>query len=513
MAKPRLLICTPELVCTPKLVFDIPECAGDVAGKVMNFKTGGMAEITSIVVSELARDQDIVLDVVVPQWKSSFKQISDFTNREVAALIEALHDYHVHLIEDASFNRVQISGSNTLMYDGTWRFTVVDRAIAYNRGIINWIIRHVDPDIVWVNDWVPGLVPAAVKNRGILSLATIHNIFTQEASVDRLVKEGIDIREFSDYVYYSHRYNENGQKPVDFLATEIFASDFITTVSPNFMIELEEGKYADRMSPWLLQQIINKCHAGRAKGILNPRDENVPNLIQEVGSASLEEVINRESETSVISRRLKNTKGLRDRLGLRQVDGPLIIYSNRLHDEKNPGLLLRNAQRLVDRYGVQFIINANGLNYYERSFGEAAVVSNGMIAYSNFDASIEDAAMFCDGVYGLMTPDREPCGAPNIKYPPRGVLVIAHEVGGIKDSVFSLDWEKGTGNGFVYKPNTDDALFGIMGVVVDFHHQTDEVRYRNLIRIAKESIESHSVRKMVDAYKEIIFQLYDEKSV
>ena len=119
--------------------------------------------------------------------------------------------------------------------------------------------------------------------------------------------------------------------------------------------------------------------------------------------------------------------------------------------------------------------------------------------------------MFFDGVYGLMTPDREPCGAPNIKYPPRGVLVIAHEVGGIKDSVFSLDWEKGTGNGFIYSPNTDDALFGIMGVVVDFHHQTDEVRYRNLIRIAKESIERHSVRRMVDAYKEIIFQLYHEK--
>lgn len=503
--KPKLLICTPELV------FDIPEGMEDLAGKVMSFKAGGMADITSIVIGELAHDHDIDLDVVVPKWESSLRYISDFTNREVEALHEALEDYHVHLIKDASFNRVQIKGTNTLMYDSTWRFTSVDRAIAYNRGIINYVIYHENFDVVWVNDWMPGLVPAVARVRGAKSLATIHNIFTQAASFDRLIKEGIDVREFSDYVYYSDEVDENGQKPIDFLATEIFASDYITTVSPGFLNELERGEYADKMPPWVAEQIANKCFSGRAKGILNPRRDDIPELIKEVDGLSIEEIINRESETSVISRRLENTRKLRDKLGLKQVDGPLIIYCNRLHEEKNPDLLLRNAQNLVEKYGVQFFINANGLAYYEEKLGQIANASDGMITYYHFNAGVEEEAMFCDGVYGLMTPNREPCGAPNIKYPPHGVLVIGHATGGIRDSVFSLDWEKGTGNGFVYEPNTDDALDGIMGMVVEFHNQPDEVRYKNLVRIAKESIEKHSIRTMVDAYKEIIFQLYEEK--
>ena len=61
---------------------------------------------------------------------------------------------------------------------------------------------------------------------------------------------------------------------------------------------------------------------------------------------------------------------------------------------------------------------------------------------------------------------------------------------------------------FQYWHSESDTLIILFGKQ---HSKTDEVRYRNLIRIAKESIERHSVRRMVDAYKEIIFQLYHEK--
>src|SRR3989344_772212 len=155
MRKPKVLICTPEII------IDFPEESGDSREKSIEFRTGGLATANSAIIRELANDPDIELHVTVPKWKSGLRELLELEEKEEERISEALHRQNFYLIEDSSFNKARISGSNIMMYDDTSRFSRVDRALAFNRAIINWLFPFVNPDVVWVNDWMLGLIPAA----------------------------------------------------------------------------------------------------------------------------------------------------------------------------------------------------------------------------------------------------------------------------------------------------------------------------------------------------------------
>jgi len=489
--KPKLLICTPEVT------FDLPEGMGNLAGKVLNFKTGGMADVNSTIIRDFVKDPNFELHVALPKWESSLKELSELTENELKDIQEALHDKNYHLIKDASFNHVKIEGTNTMMYDDTHRFKCEDRAIAYNRGIINYVIPHVNPDITWCSDWMLGLVPPAAKSMGIKNLTTGHNIFTKFVGTDHVIKSGIDLRTFKDNLIYGENFD------VDFLASEIFASDYFTTVSPTFLKELGSGKYNSIVPDSVMKQIQYKIDNNKAKGILNPRQEKDSQFLKCLDQYGLE---------TVISGRQENTKKLRNKLGLKNINCPILIFPNRLFSgQKNPELPLYHAKDLAKKYNIQFIFLANGSERLEKISGEVAMGSDSMVSYSKFKSEIEDLAMRSDMVYGLMTSNYEPCGKPNIIYPGEGVLVLGHKVGGIADSVKNIDIKNNTGNGFLYDTNNLNGLESGIKNLIKFNNLDTNTRYDHLKRIANENLVNHSVEKMVNEYKDIIFQLYEER--
>lgn len=503
MGKPKLLICTPELV------IDLPEGMGNLAGRVLNFKTGGMADVNSTIIKELAKDKDIELYVTMPYWKSSLRALSDLTEHEITEIRHSLPSHNFHPVEHASFNRVTIRGTNTMMYDDTHRFTSIDRALAFDNAVINWLIPHIKPDVIWVSDWMLGLVPPYAKAHGIKSLSTAHNIFTKYIHLDDIIKSGIDAREFKGYLYYGR--HENKDK-VDLLTTEIFASDYFTTVSPTFLRELYDGQHNTLIPDTTFDEIKCKVDAARAKGILNPRQEKYSQFLNDIREYGIEEVIRQ---------RKRNAKDLRARVGLKKISSPLIIYPNRLfRGQKNPDFALSNAQALVQKYKVQFLFLANGSKDLEDWAISTALNSDGMIAYRHFDSKLEELALKSDRVYGFMTSDYEPCGKPNIVYPGEGVIIIGHRVGGIADSVQDLEWvtrgeQKNViqvnGNGIPYDVNDWHGLKYAFGKLTKFDKLPDNIRYSILKKIAERNLIEHSIEKRMQEYKDIIFMLYEEK--
>ena len=496
MRKPKVLICTPEII------IDFPEESGDSREKSIEFRTGGLATANSAIIRELANDPDIELHVTVPKWKSGLRELLELEEKEEERISEALHRQNFYLIEDSSFNKARISGSNIMMYDDTSRFSRVDRALAFNRAIINWLFPFVNPDVVWVNDWMLGLIPAAAKQEGKKSLMTVHNIFTNYLDFNYTVKSGIDLREFRERIYFAHK-TPGKQGLVDFLTTGIFSSDFMTTVSQTFLREIVSGAHRSLMSYEVFEQIAQKTSEGRARGILNPRDRNFSAFLDSLDNSGIETTIRQRKENSV---------ELKRRTGLREGSSSLFVFPNRLYDfQKNASLLLNNMQRLASQYNSQFLIIANGEPKLESLAGRISVNSSGSIAYYHFAPELEELALSADNVYGLMTPDYEPCGRPNIVYPGEGALVVAHKVGGIADSVFQLNAENSTGNGFLYEINDAQGLEYGIRKAVEFSSLPETQRYEQLERIARENMQNHSPKARAAEYKAVLMQLYEEK--
>ena len=489
--RPKLLICTPEIV------LGLPEGIGNLSGRIINFMTGGMAPVNSAYVKAFADDGDIESHAVVPKWESSLRELSDLTEREIRRMQGALGE-RLHLIQDTSFNRVRICGSNTLMYDDTARFSPLKRALAFSNGIVNYVIPHVQPDIVWLSDWMVGLVAPVARAQGIKVLTTGHNIFTGRAAFDHIVDRGIEIRNGPDYRPEDHLYWSQGR--VDMFATGIFAADYFTTVSEGFLQRIAAGAFdQDGSKPQcVLEEIKNKVHSGNAKGVPNPLEDEHSDFLYEL-----------ERYGGEATARLRSDKRLQlcEEVGLRP--GPrVVVYPNRLFSaQKNPELLFENAIRLAHETDSRILILANGQEDLIQRAHNVARESDGYVAYRPFRQAIEDLAKGGDNVYGLMTPHYEPCGGPNINYPFEGVLVMGHRIDGLEDTCIAFSADHTAGNGFPFSNNDRGGLDYAFTQMQRFSELEPVVRYGILERVARETYQAHRAATKKDIMKDIMMNL------
>jgi glycogen synthase len=69
-----------------------------------------------------------------------------------------------------------------------------------------------------------------------------------------------------------------------------------------------------------------------------------------------------------------------------------------------------------------------------------------------------------------------------------GSLAIAHNTGGLHDTVEMLDWNASVGNGFVFDHYDANGLEWAMNRAMEFYAQGADVREREISRIMKESL-------------------------
>lgn len=468
---PRILIVTPEITY-------LPDGMGNLAGK-MSAKAGGMADVSASLVSALYKlGADV--HVALPHYRRMFHvETAQLVAEELRKYKSHLPDERIHLAEDRCFYY-----RDTVYAQGDAN---VKLALAFQREVINNIIPHVQPDLIHCNDWMTGLVPAAARREGIPCLFTVHNIHTHNLLLSQVEDAGIDAAEFWMNLYYSYppyNYEESRNRNlVDLQSSGIFGAHFINTVSPTFLEEIVNGWHSF-VPDSIRNEIRNKFHASCASGILNAPDPADNPMTDD-------KIPFKFGPDNHLEMKRKNKLAFQHALGLREnPDAPLFFWPSRLDPvQKGPQLLADIAYRFLEKYhadGAQLAIVANGP--FQQAFWDIrsfhSIGEN--LAVHNFEGRLSQLG-FAASDFTLMPSLFEPCGLPQMQAPIYGSLAIAHNTGGLHDTVEPLDVERSTGNGFRFDTYDSGGLFWAMDRAMDFYRLGADIRSREISRIMRDS--------------------------
>ena len=490
---PRVLIVTPEVTY-------LPERMGNFS-RYLTAKAGGLADVSAALVSALFNEGADV-HVALPDYRSIFRgRLAPFLEREQWAIRNVMPDDRVHLAADRAFfylNRVYSAygGENTKL------------SLAFQREVINNIVPRVRPDLIHCNDWMTGLIPAMARQIGIPCLFTVHNVHTVKTTLEFIEDRGIDAAYFWQNLYFDNMatsYEQNRENnPIDLLTSGIFAAHFANVVSPTFLREIVDGRH-DFVEPAIRRELANKVDADCAAGILNAPDPAFDPSLDE-------DLAQNYSPMDHVAGKKANKRVLQKKLGLIQDErAPLFFWPSRLDPiQKGCQLLADIFYKVISTYwnqNLQIVFVANG--DYQMIFRD--IVNHhkfqNRVAIYDFSNDLEHLA------YGaadfILMPSRfEPCGLPQMIAPLYGALPVAHDTGGIHDTITHIDVNKNTGNGFLFETFDANGLFWAIEQAMIFYNLPQKAKAKQIKRIMVESRETfthaNTARQYIKLYEKML---------
>jgi starch synthase/alpha-amylase len=405
-------------------------------------------------------------------------------------------DERVHLAEDRAFfylNRVYSSyGDENLKL-----------ALAFQREVMNTIVPRVEPDLIHCHDWMTGLVPAMARQMQIPCLFTIHNLYTVKATLAQIEDRGIDGAFFWQNLFFESMAVDyetaRETNPIDFLTSGVFAAHFINTVSPNFLDEIVTGRH-DFIQPHLQREIVNKYDSDCAAGILNAPDPafdplNDPDLKAAFGPDTHEEA------------KKENKRFLQRNLGLIQdPSAPLFFWPSRLDPfQKGCQLLAEIFYRLISGYweqNLEVVFVADGP--YQSVFQDIVTQHRfyKRVSICRFNEQLEHLA-YAASDFILMPSLYEPCGLPQMIAPLYGSLPVAHDTGGIHDTIRHMDVARNRGNGFLFEVFDAPGLLWAVEQAMKFYGLPPRTRARQIARVMRESASEFTHDRTARAYTKL----------
>ncbi|MDL1983206.1 MAG: glycogen/starch synthase [Deltaproteobacteria bacterium] len=473
---PRILIVTPEVTYLPKDM-----------GNLANYftaKAGGLADVSAALISALF-EQGADVHVALPDYRAIFGDnigpLWPLLTQEMNTFQSSMPEERVHLAEDRAFYYLNRVYSN---YGGE----NIKIALAFQREVINNIVPHVRPDLIHCNDWMTGLIPAMARQLNIPCLFTLHNIHTVKSPLSHIEDRGIDAAYFWQHLYYENmacEYEETRESnPVDFLISGVFAAHFVNTVSPTFMTELVEGRHEFIERP-LKQELANKWDAGCAAGILNAPDPSFNPVI--------DRAINFQyGPENHVEGKQNNKLFIQQVLGLIQDDrAPLFFWPSRLDMiQKGCQLLSEILYEVVSRYWdqkLEIVFVASG--EFKRHFQDIVSYHHlyNRVAICDFDERLSRLAYGASD-FVLMPSLFEPCGLPQMIGPIYGTLPVAHDTGGIHDTIVQMDVDNNRGNGFLFNIFDSGGLLWAIEQAMHFYKLPREIKELQTERIMNQSL-------------------------
>ena len=101
----------------------------------------------------------------------------------------------------------------------------------------------------------------------------------------------------------------------------------------------------------------------------------------------------------------------------------------------------------------------------------------------------------------------EPCGLPQMAAPMYGTLPVAHNTGGIHDTVDHLHYDGNLGNGFRFDDYGTDGLRWAIDESLRFYKYDAKDKARIIQRIMKESKQRFNHESTASAYIELYSQM------
>lgn len=468
--RPRILIVTPEITY-------LPEGMGNLAQR-MSAKAGGMADVSASLVKAL-HDQGADVHVALPNYRKMFHlDVAQVHDLEYNKVSRALPEQRIHLAEDRVFyhrSKVYSASENHLI------------SLAFQREVINHILPQVRPHLVHCNDWMTGLIPPVAKRFGIKSLFTVHNIHTERLTLAMIEDRGIDAADFWQHLYFTrppYDYEESrDNNAVDFLTSGIFAADHVNSVSPTFLSEVVDGIH-NHIPGHIRHELWAKCNAGCATGILNAPDPSF-NPVNDTY------ITDHFSVDTVMKGKRENKIKLQEELGLRYApESPLLFWPSRLDPvQKGCQLVTDILHQIISDYEgdlLQLAVIASG--EYQKHFQDIVRMHGlkGRVAIREFDERLSHLG-YAAADFVLMPSSFEPCGLPQMIAPKYGSLTIAHDTGGLHDTVEPLDIDRERGNGFLFNVFDSSGLRWGIDQAIQFFRQPYDVKEAQLQRIMREA--------------------------
>jgi starch synthase/alpha-amylase len=491
---PRVLIVTPEITY-------LPWGMGNNAHG-LHAKAGGLADVSAALISSLFENGGDI-HVAVPDYRAIFNDnISSFFSDALETIKSKVPVERIHLAKDRTFSHIDHVYSS-------YETENIKIAMTFQREVINNIIPHVLPDLIHCNDWMTGLIPAMAKKLGIPCLFTIHNIHSATSTLADIEENGIDAQSFRQDLFFVNMLS-NCEKtrdfiPVDFLASGVSAAHYVNTVSPTFLMEMIQGLNCF-VAPPLQKELAGKLDAGCAFGILNAPETSF--------SPDIDDALPFQygAKNHAAGKRI-NKLLLQKRLGIIQDDqAPLFFWPSRLDTiQKGCRLLAEILDKVVLRYweqNMEIVFVANG--EFKKHFNEIVcrLSLRNRVAICDFDEDLSRQA-FAASDFVFMPSLFEPCGLPQMIGPIYGALPVAHDTGGLHDTIINMDVPGNTGNGFLFKDFNSNCLLWAIDRAMKFYNLPPKIKQQQIRRVMKQSVGAfdHSVttQKYIDLY-EIMLQ-------
>lgn len=321
--------------------------------------------------------------------------------------------------------------------DNDERFILLSRAVMELIIKLGWI-----PDIIHLNDWQCGLIPAYLKTiykdqesfDQFRTLFTIHNLAYQgEFPPTTFKKTGLpkELESSSKGILHDGK--------VNFMKSGLVFADVINTVSQTYANEIRtKEEYGEGLKDVLAKRkdslfgIVN----GIDTKVWNPEKDN-----QISTNYSLKNVENK----------IENKKELAEKFGLQYDENvPIIGLISRLYDSKGFDLVQKGFSDLL-KLNCQIILLGTGDYKYHTYFEKMAAKHPKKFAcYLGFNDELAHhieagADMF------LMPSKYEPCGLNQMYSLVYGTVPIVRETGGLADTVIRFNESTEEGNGFIFK--------------------------------------------------------------
>ena len=414
-------------------------------------KTGGLADVAGSLPQALAvqgHDVRVILplyDGIGDKWREQMEFLGSFNltlswRNLYCGLYQLDRDGVRYYFVDNEYyyKRAQLYGH----FDDAERFAFFCRAVIESCPWLDW-----HPDVIHANDWQCALIPVYLLEVrhdipqliGTRSVFTIHNIEYQGRYSKHIMEDVFGL----SWDYFNERmlaYHDD----INLMKGAIYASDFITTVSPTYAEQLHHAFFAHG-----LEGVIADC-GYKIKGVLNGLDVVLydpsadPGLAQTFTPEDL-------SGKAACKAALQKMVGLEER-----PDVPIIACVSRLVSHKGFDLVAAVIHEIMAQ-DVQMVVLGTGEWKFEELFRSVADQYPG-----RFSAQMMYAPALSTAIYGgadlfLMPSVSEPCGLSQIIAMRYGTLPIVRETGGLKDTV--LPHLHPEGRGFTFADiNAHDML-------------------------------------------------------
>lgn len=335
-----------------------------------------------------------------------------------------------------------------------------ERFAFFSRAVLEFMLQSGRrPDILHCHDWHTGLIPVLLyelyQTRGLASSRvcyTLHNLGYQgQVGEDILRQVGLNPRRL---MVPDRLLDPHDGRVANLLKGGIVFSNFVNTVSPRYAWEIQSTDQGMGL------QSVLKTHAYKFGGVLNGIDS-------QVWSPEVDPLIPVNFGPDSLPRKGANRKELRARLGLQEVEKPILAIISRLDRQKGVDLL-EHGIRYALAHDSQVVLLGSALDpviaeRFARLKRETDPSPDCHLELG-YDESL--AHLIYAGADLILIPSLyEPCGLTQMIAMNYGVVPIVRRVGGLADTVFDANYSDKpfeVRNGYLFDDLTEAGLESAM---------------------------------------------------